>query len=212
MKLKFFIISILFLSSGVFAQNLSSLKITSPEGLKFKVQFDKKAINQEFSTEVLAENLDFRNYTIQIEFENSSIAPIKDAIEVEHFSNSLYSIKQKKNGSYKLKFEDISYYRTKTSCAQAIDAKALAGFENVLRSEPNDLVRKTKAEEIMRGNCLTFAQVKNLASLIENESTRLMFLQYSYFYVYDPQNYFLVNSLLNPAQQLSYKAFIEGVK
>ncbi len=72
-----------------------------------------------------------------------------------------------------------------------------AEFANILanlKAEAFDDSRLNLAKQIVSSKCLTSIQIKNILELFSFDDTKLQFAEYAYDYVYDPENYYIINS------------------
>ncbi len=75
-----------------------------------------------------------------------------------------------------------------------------AQFSRALRSiqaKDFDRTKLVVAKQITRANCLTSAQVKQIARLFSFDSGRLEFAKFAYDHTYDVGNYFIVNDVFD---------------
>jgi len=54
--------------------------------------------------------------------------------------------------------------------------------------------KTTLAKQITRANCLTSEQIKDIMNVLDYEDSRLEYAKFAYDFVYDPNNYYKVNS------------------
>lgn len=115
MKKIIFILPLIFLSQFIAAQIGHDLTIFSEDGLKFKVKINGAYVNDNFASSVKAENINEDYVKAIIEFQDTTIAPIKrNILQIKSASNPngepeavVYQIKKKKE-EYVVKWSSAS--------------------------------------------------------------------------------------------------------
>jgi len=79
-------------------------------------------------------------------------------------------------------------------CPFPMNEYDFASAKASIQSVTFDDTKVATAKQVTSSNCLTSAQIAEITSLIEFESSKLEYAKYAYGYVYDAQNYHLVNN------------------
>lgn len=78
-------------------------------------------------------------------------------------------------------------------CPFPMDPDAFRAAKNSIDSKSFEDSKMTLAKQIIRSNCLSVGQVKEIILLFSFEDTRLEFAKFAYAYTCDIGNYFMVN-------------------
>lgn len=78
-------------------------------------------------------------------------------------------------------------------CTYPVDKAEFADIETSLNEKSFEDSKLTLAKQIAKNKCFTSAQIRDVMKMFNFEDTRLEFAKYAYEYVYDPDNYYLVN-------------------
>jgi len=81
----------------------------------------------------------------------------------------------------------------KNDCWMATNSSEFEGIKKNISSNGFDDTRLSQAKTIIQKKCLTSYQVKDICKLFGFESTMLDFAKFAYDWVYDQDNYYVVN-------------------
>lgn len=87
----------------------------------------------------------------------------------------------------------IPGYNGPYGCPYPMDPGAFQSARSSIQSKSFEDSKMTLAKQIIRSNCLSVAQVKEIMLLFSFEDTRLDFAKFAYQYTCDIGNYFMVN-------------------
>jgi hypothetical protein len=93
-------------------------------------------------------------------------------------------------------YQSVSGENTTTSlgrCSYPVDNSEFADIKISLNKKTFEDSKLTLAKQIAKSKCFTSAQIRDIMGMYDFEDTRLEFAKYAYEYVYDPDNYYLVN-------------------
>ncbi|MFN0200260.1 MAG: DUF4476 domain-containing protein [Bacteroidia bacterium] len=82
-------------------------------------------------------------------------------------------------------------------CMMPMDPNAFSMGLNSLQEEGIDNTRLKMAKQMTSMNCLSVAQIKEVANLFSFESSKLDYAKYAYAYCYDKGNYFMLNDIFS---------------
>lgn len=80
-----------------------------------------------------------------------------------------------------------------SGCAEPMHSYEFDDARNSIASKPFEDTKLSQAEQIMKSNCLTAKQVKEIMKVFTYEETRLTFAKKAYLHTVDPSNYYMVN-------------------
>ncbi|MCF8373738.1 MAG: DUF4476 domain-containing protein [Bacteroidales bacterium] len=87
----------------------------------------------------------------------------------------------------------IPGYNGPYGCPYPMDPGSFQSAKSSIQSKSFEDSKMTLAKQIIRSNCLSVAQVKEIMLLFSFEDTRLDFAKFAYRYTCDIGNYFMVN-------------------
>ncbi|MEA1873693.1 MAG: DUF4476 domain-containing protein [Bacteroidota bacterium] len=90
--------------------------------------------------------------------------------------------------------EDSETISSSGNCSSPMTSFDFDDAKTAIDEKTFDDSKMTLAKQITRGNCLTSDQVKAIMKALDYEDSRLEYAKYAYDYVYDPNNYYKVNS------------------
>ena len=90
--------------------------------------------------------------------------------------------------------EDSETISSSGNCSSPMTSFDFDDAKTAIDEKTFDDSKMTLAKQITRSNCLTSDQVRNIMKALEYEDSRLEYAKFAYDYVYDPNNYYKVNS------------------
>jgi hypothetical protein len=87
----------------------------------------------------------------------------------------------------------VQGYNGKIGCPHPISPNEFKDMKETIRSKDFENTKLTIAKQILKDNCLTASQVRELLGLFDFENTKLEFAKYAYDRTYDVGNYYKVN-------------------
>lgn len=121
---------------------------------------------------------------------------------VMRFHDFVQGINVPRERLYTHEFPNYNYpsyenYRETTPCSQPLSDSEFNRLVRSVMMQPDDHLREITAIQLAEANCMTVAQIMKMASLLEQEASRLDYLKRSYDYTYDVGNYHYSNQLFN---------------
>ncbi|MBX7243443.1 MAG: DUF4476 domain-containing protein [Bacteroidia bacterium] len=102
-------------------------------------------------------------------------------------------------------------YSGMVGCAYPMDPMRFDQLKQSIASKPFEETRLQIAQQALRGNCVTTAQVRDLMGLFTFEGTKLDFAKQCYDAVYDVQNYYMVNDAFTFSSSIDdLNSYIQG--
>ncbi|MFN0031522.1 MAG: DUF4476 domain-containing protein [Flavobacteriales bacterium] len=89
--------------------------------------------------------------------------------------------------------EDVVVVEKVTGCGSPMSASAFATAKKNIADKGFDETRLSTAKTILKANCMSAAQIKEVCDTFGFEETKLDFAKYAYDYCSDTGNYFVVN-------------------
>ncbi len=84
-------------------------------------------------------------------------------------------------------------YTGKTGCPIPINQNEFSQMKETIRSKTFEETKLTISKQILKDNCVTSSQVRDILNLFDFESTKLDFAKFAYARTYDIGNYYKVN-------------------
>lgn len=78
-------------------------------------------------------------------------------------------------------------------CANVMSATAFSGAKSNISSKPFEETKLSTAKQIIKTNCMSAAQIKEIMGVFDFEESKLDFAKYAYDYCLDTNNYYVVN-------------------
>jgi hypothetical protein len=88
-------------------------------------------------------------------------------------------------------------YSGPIGCPIPMDAGAFANAKNSIANASFESTKQDMAKNIIGNNCFTAAQVREILTLFDFESTKLEIAKFAYSRTYDRGNYFIVNDVFD---------------
>jgi len=82
---------------------------------------------------------------------------------------------------------------TTGGCSRAMDQASFAGAKKSIEDKDFDDTRLTLAKQVVKSNCMSSAQIKQVMEVFGFEETKLEFAKYAYDYCTDKNNYYMIN-------------------
>ncbi len=96
-------------------------------------------------------------------------------------------------------------------CVTPMSQASFNDAMSVISEKSFDSDKLTIAKQIANSNCLLSEQVKQIANLFSFEDSKLKFAKHAYTRTYDPQNYYVVNSVFKFSSNVDeLQEFIEA--
>ena len=89
--------------------------------------------------------------------------------------------------------EDVVIVHSTSGCAKSMTASSFATAKKNVEDKGFDETRLSTAKTIIKANCMTAAQIKEMCDVFGFEETKLSFAKYAYDYCTDQESYYLVN-------------------
>lgn len=89
--------------------------------------------------------------------------------------------------------EDVVIVTSTSGCAKSMTASAFATAKKNVEDKGFDETRLSTAKTIIKANCMSAAQIKEMCDVFGFEETKLDFAKYAYDYCTDQESYYLVN-------------------
>lgn len=89
--------------------------------------------------------------------------------------------------------EDVVIVTSTSGCAKSMSASAFATAKKSVEDKGFDETRLSTAKTIVKANCMTAAQIKEMCDVFGFEETKLSFAKYAYDYCTDQESYYLVS-------------------
>ena len=87
----------------------------------------------------------------------------------------------------------VSGYSGKIGCPVPLSAGEFNDMKETIRSKDFENTKLTISKQILKNNCMTASQVREIMGLFDFENTKLDFAKYAYDRTYDVGNYYKVN-------------------
>lgn len=84
-------------------------------------------------------------------------------------------------------------YNGKIGCSWPVESSSFESIKRSISAKDFEDSKLTLAKQVLNSNCLLAAQVKELMTLFDFESTRLEFAKMAYRHTYDQGNFYKVN-------------------
>jgi hypothetical protein len=84
-------------------------------------------------------------------------------------------------------------YSGNIGCPVPVSQNEFAQMKETIRSKTFEETKLTISKQILKDNCITSAQVREILGLFDFENTKLDFAKYAYSRTYDTGNYYKVN-------------------
>jgi hypothetical protein len=99
----------------------------------------------------------------------------------------------------------------KNECWTSTNSSEFDGIKKNISSNGFDETRLSQAKTIVQKKCLTSNQVKDICELFGFEETKLDFAKFAYDWVYDQDNYYVVNDVFGfESSKTELNSFISG--
>lgn len=82
---------------------------------------------------------------------------------------------------------------TTAGCSRAMDQASFASAKKSIEDKGFDDTRLTLAKQVVKSNCMSSAQIKQVMEVFGFEETKLEFAKYAYDYCTDKNNYYMIN-------------------
>jgi hypothetical protein len=82
---------------------------------------------------------------------------------------------------------------TTGGCSRPMDQASFAGAKKSIEDKGFDDTRLTLAKQVVKSNCMSSAQIKQVMEVFGFEETKLEFAKYAYDYCTDKNNYYMIN-------------------
>ena len=205
------------------AQFSSDLLIFNPYSEAFKVSINNSYTNNYGTNKFFINNLSPGNYFVEIMFSNYYTPPIRLNIYIESNSLVVCRLLKNIDGSYYADIYTAIFYDNKDLpqnlsnmhsqypnlspqhpntqyrpsvngfCQTPMEEQAFVAALNTVIKASFESSKEKIAKTIVQSNCLTSLQIKKIINCFSFESTKLSFAKFAYQYVFDPNNYFIVN-------------------
>ncbi len=83
----------------------------------------------------------------------------------------------------------------KNDCWTSTNSGDFDGIKRSISSNGFDETRLSQAKSIVQKKCLTSGQIKEICNIFGFEETKLDFAKFAYDWVYDQNNYYVVNDV-----------------
>lgn len=105
----------------------------------------------------------------------------------------------------------VNGYTGTVGCAWPMDATSFSNAYASIQSKDFEDSKLTIAKQVIKNNCLSSDQVKQIMLLFDFESTRLELAKFAYGYTYDIGNYYLLNDAFDFESSIDeLNSYIEG--
>ena len=192
----------------VFSQT-SFVKVNLPSA-NYIVSFSPKPFFESNDSAVYINILDRTNIQITVRDSVGKHRDLKFTTELYPFSMQTITIIEKNRKRLKLNNIRSEYYlvkkRCRTSTPQSVVERAIVDMMSI----DHIGARRQEAKKFIRNHCLRFMQIKGIVMMFPSDKDRLDVAKYSYFFVRDYYNYFLLNQAFQ--SKSAYKQFEEFVK
>ncbi len=81
-----------------------------------------------------------------------------------------------------------------TNCAAPVNPAEFNAFLMTLKDKPFDDTKKTIVKQFVKNNCVSSSQLSLILGELDYESSKLEIAKFAYIYIYDPDNYYLINN------------------
>ena len=89
--------------------------------------------------------------------------------------------------------EDVVIVTSTSGCAKSMTPTSFETAKKNVEDKGFDETRLSTAKTIIKANCMTSAQIKEMCDVFGFEETKLAFAKYAYDYCTDQESYYLVN-------------------
>ncbi len=81
-----------------------------------------------------------------------------------------------------------------TNCPDPVDPAEFNAFLLTLKNKPFDDTKKTIIKQFIKSSCVSSSQLSLILGELDYESSKLEVAKFAYLYIYDPENYYLINN------------------